>query len=77
MNSAIGPLAVGAVRALLKNGVTDATAIRYEALLDCLVAFVKIMGRQPDWREIEQMQQAIEGSIEYHTASHDKDEVAG
>jgi len=77
MNSAIGPLAVGAVRALLKNGVTDATIIRHEALLDCLAVFVKIVDRQPTWQEVERIQRAIERSIEYHTASQDKDEVAG
>jgi len=77
VNSVIGPLAVGAVRALLKNGVTDATVIQHEALLDCLVAFVKIMERQPTWQEVEQIQKAIERSINHHTTSQDEDEVAG
>ena len=77
MNSAIGPLAVGAVRTLLENGVTDINIIRHEALLDCLPIFVKIVGRQPTWQEVEQFKKAIEGSIKYHTRSADKPEDRG
>ncbi len=67
MNTAIDSLAMGAVRALLKKGVTDANVIRHEALLDCLPVFVEIMGWQPTWQEVEQIKKAIEESIKYHT----------
>lgn len=72
----IPQLAHGAVAAHIRNGAVNPLRIEFDAIDDCLVAFVKMMERQPNWKEIRDIHRAVKNAIDEQQASAPESEAA-